>query len=133
GIPTDQMLICSTHTHTGPPSNTKEGSGPAVAYRKRLVEGLAESIIRAHAALRPASVGAASAPLPEEVFNRRWFLKPGKMPLNPFGKMDAVKPNAGRGPEVLDHPAGPTDPDITILSVQEPKRKPLALFANYSL
>src|SRR6478672_2008918 len=32
GIPTDKMLICSTHTHSGPPSNTKEGSAPAVAY-----------------------------------------------------------------------------------------------------
>src|SRR5262249_4791335 len=35
---------------------------------------------------------------------------------------------------VLLHPAGPTDPDITILSVEDAKtRKPLALYANYSL
>src|SRR6185437_6666353 len=92
-----------------------------------------ESIIRAHAALRPAAVGAATHPLPEEVFNRRWYLKPGQMPLNPFGRLDKVKMNPGTSPDVLDHPAGPTDPDITIISVQDAKRKPLALFANYSL
>ena len=69
------------------------GAAPAVAYRKVLVEGIAESIVRAHGALRPAAIGFAAQPLPEEVFNRRWYLKPGKMPLNPFGKMDAVKMN----------------------------------------
>lgn len=133
GLPTERMLICSTHTHSGPPSNRKEGPAPAIAYRKVLVKGLAESIIQAHSALQPASVGAAAHPLPEEVFNRRWFLKPGKMPANPFGEMDIVKMNPGRSPDVLDRPAGPTDPDITVISVQDARRKPLALFANYSL
>ncbi len=133
GIPQQNMLVCSTHTHTGPPSNVKEGPAPEVAFRKQLVDGVAQSIIDAHAGLQPCSVGAAAHPLPEEVFNRRWFLKPGKMPPNPFGKMDIVKMNPGRSPDVLDRPAGPTDPDISIIAVRDAKRKPLALFANYSL
>jgi hypothetical protein len=134
GIATDKMLISSTHTHSGGSIGSRETSPPAsIAYRKVVVEGIAESIVKAHAALRPAAVGAASHPLPEEVFNRRWYLKPGKMPLNPYGKLDTVKMNPGTNPDVIDHPAGPTDPDITILSVQDAKRKPLALFANYSL
>ena len=133
GIPTDRMLISSTHTHSGPPSNTTEGSGPAVAYRKLLLEGIAQSIIQAHGNLQPAAIGAAAHPLPEEVFNRRWYLKPGKIPLNPFGKLDQVKMNPGTNPDILDRPAGPTDPDITIISVQDAQRKPLALVANYSL
>ncbi len=132
-IPIDKMLICSTHTHSGPPSSGGPEGTPQYVYRKRLVEGIAESIIKANSALKPASIGAASHPLPEEVFNRRWYLKMGKMPLNPFGKLDIVKMNPGTSPDVLDRPAGPTDPDITILSVQDTKRKPLALFANYSL
>ena len=131
GIPVEKMLISSTHSHSAAPLNTR--SAPAAAYRKLFVEGVADSIIKAHAALRPAAVGAASHPLPEEVFNRRWYLKPGKMPLNPYGKLDKVKMNPGTSPDVLDHPAGPTDPDITIISVQDLKRKPIALFANYSL
>jgi neutral ceramidase len=133
GIPANRMLISSTHTHSGPPSNAKEGPAPAVAYRKLLVQGLAESITKAHAALRPAAVGVAVHPLPEEVFNRRWFLKSGKMPLNPFGKLDQVKMNPGTSPDVLDRPAGPTDPEITIISVQDANPRPLALFANYAL
>ena len=132
-IPRERMLVASTHTHSAPSSNTKSGSAPAVAYRQVILSGIAESIVRAHAALRPAAVGAAAHPLPDEVFNRRWFLKPGQMPLNPYGQLDTVKMNPGTSPDVLDRPAGPTDPDVTILSVQDTRRRPLALFANYSL
>jgi hypothetical protein len=131
GIPTNRMLICSTHTHTGSSLNTN--SVPGVAYRKRFVEGVASAIIDAHAKLRPAAFGAAAHPLPEEVFNRRWYLKPGRMPPNPFGLLDTVKMNPGTNPDVLDRPAGPTDPDITVISIQDAKKKPLALFANSSL
>jgi neutral ceramidase len=132
-IPVDKILVCSTHTHSGPPSSGGREGTPEHVYRKRLVDGLAESIIKANASLQAAAIGAASHPLPDEVFNRRWYLKMGKMPLNPFGKLDIVKMNPGTSPDVLDRPAGPTDPDITILSVQDAKRIPLAMFANYSL
>ena len=133
GIATDRMLISSTHSHSAGSLSSRAVSGPAAAYRQVFVNGVAESIIQAHAALRPAAIGTAAHPLPDEVFNRRWYLKPGKMPLNPFGHLDKVKMNPGTSPDVLDRPAGPTDPDITIISVQDAKRKPLALFANYSL
>ncbi len=134
GMAPDKMLVSSTHTHSGGSIGTRETSPAAsIAYRKVVVAGIADAIIRAHAALRPAAIGAAAHPLPDEVFNRRWYLKPGKMPLNPYGKLDTVKMNPGTSPDVIDHPAGPTDPDITVISVQDAKRKPLALFANYSL
>ncbi len=132
-IPRERMLVASTHTHSAPSSNTKTGPAPAVAYRQVILNGIAEAIVRADAALRSASVGAAVHPLPDEVFNRRWFLKPGQMPLNPYGNLDTVKMNPGTSPDVLDRPAGPTDPAVTIISVQDARRRPLALFANYSL
>ncbi|MEI7775508.1 MAG: hypothetical protein WCK17_12125, partial [Verrucomicrobiota bacterium] len=66
GLPVTNMLVCSTHSHTAA-GYSKTGSAPHVAYRKRLVEGLAEAIVRAHAALRPAAIGAASHPLADEV------------------------------------------------------------------
>lgn len=131
GMKPENMLISSTHTHSGPSLNTR--SEPAAAYYKKFVEGTAGAIIQAHAALKPASVGMAAHPLPDEVFNRRWYVKEGKMPLNPFGRLDKVKTNPGTSPDVIDHPAGPTDPDITVISVQGEKRKPLALYASYSL
>ncbi len=133
GIKPENILVAGTHAHSAPQSNATNGPPQAVAYRKLLVEGIAESIVRAQRSLRPAQVGVAAQPLPDEVFNRRWFLKPGQMPLNPFGKLDQVKMNPGTSPDVLDRPAGPTDPDLTVLSVQDARRRPLALWANYSL
>lgn len=134
GLPPERIMVAATHTHSAPPSNSKAGATPAAAYRKVLVEGLAEAVVRAHAMLRPAEIGASAHPLPEEVFNRRWFLKPGKMPLNPFGKMDQVKMNPGTSRDILDRPAGPTDPDLTVLDVRDARsHKPLALLASYSL
>lgn len=133
GIPVDRMLICSTHAHTTPPSSRQEGSAGDVAYRAVLVEGLAQAIEEAHQKLQPAAAGMASHDLPEEVFNRRWFLKPGKMEPNPFGKMDLVKMNPGTSAAVLERPAGPIDPELMVLAFQDAKRKPLALFANYAL
>jgi hypothetical protein len=127
GLAPENILLAATHTHSAPSAGTE-------GYREILVEGSVQAIVRAHESLRPAAVGHAAHPLPEEVFNRRWYLKPGQMPLNPFGELDQVKMNPGTSPDVLDRPAGPTDPDVTILSVQEPRsRKPIALFANYSL
>ncbi len=126
GIPAEKILLAATHTHSAPAAG-----GP---YGKILVDGIVESIVLAHKALRPAAVGHGSHALPEEVFNRRWYLKPGKMPPNPFGEMDTVKMNPGTSPDVIDRPAGPTDPDVTILSVRDAQsRKPLALWANYAL
>jgi hypothetical protein len=133
GIPVNRMLISSTHTHSAPPSNRTEGSPGDVAYRQLLIEGLAQSIEEAFHRRQPASVGMASQDLREEVFNRRWFLHPGKMPPNPFGKLDIVKMNPGTNPAVIDRPAGPVDPELMVLAVQNQKRKPLALFANYAL
>lgn len=131
GIPVEKMLVSSTHTHSAPSSGGTSGAG--AAYRQRLLDGIAASIAEAHASLRPAAVGAASHPLPEEVFNRRWYLKPGKMPPNPFGKMDQVRMNPGTDPNTIARPAAPTDPDLVVLSVQDYERKPLALYANYAL
>jgi len=134
GIPPEHVMIASTHTHRAPGSNCTEGEPASVAYRKVIVEGMAESIVAAYAAFRPAGIGAAVHPLPDEVRNRRWFLKPGKMPPNPWGFEDKVKMNPGYSAEVLERPAGPIDPDVMVLAVRDAKtRKPLALFANYAL
>ena len=142
GIPVENMLVSATHTHSGISAAdefvVEVPGGPklsdrqvkANANRKVMLDGIAQSIVKAHALLKPAAVASSASPLPTEVFNRRWFLKPGQMQPNPFGEMDKVKMNPNNSPDVLDRPAGPTDPDVSILSVQDTRRKPLALFAN---
>lgn len=130
----ENILISATHSHTAPSANVTAGRPGEVAYRKVVIDGIVAALVQAGAARRPAAVGTAVHALPDEVFNRRWFLKPGKMPLNPFGARDLVKMNPGTDPDVLSHPAGPTDPDVSVLNLLDAKtKKPLALYANYSL
>jgi hypothetical protein len=133
GIAVEKILISSTHTHSAPSSGGGKEGSPEAAYRRRLLDGIVESIVKAHETRRPAAAGASAHPLPEEVFNRRWQLKPGKMTPNPFGKMDEVRMNPGTDPETIERPAGPTDPDFLVLSIQDEKRRQIALYASYAL
>ncbi len=130
GWRTDQMLIAATHTHSAP-SSRAEGSAPQVAFGKRLADGMVEAIEKAVASLQPAQVGFGSDQVPDEVFNRRWYLQEGTMPLNPFGELDKVKMNPNR--KHIVKPAGPTDPEVCIVDVRTRRKKPLGLLSNYAL
>ncbi len=134
GIPVEHMLVSSTHTHSAPFANASHGTPQELAYRKKLIAGITAAIVEAAAKLQPARAGWSGHDLPDEVFNRRWFLQPGTMPLNPFGEdTDIVKMNPPRDPKVLINPAGPTDPEVSVLYIEDAKGKPLSVFANYSL
>lgn len=134
GIPTSHMLTSATHTHTAPTAVPLAQCNPNPEYVQLLTESIAQSIINAHARLEPAKVAWAVVREPAEVNNRRWYVKAGGIRPNPFGKTtDKVRMNPPRGSDLLVKPAGPIDPDISILSVQHADGRPLALLANYSL
>lgn len=67
--------------------------------------------------------------VPQHVFNRRWFLKDGKTATNPFGEQDRAVMNPGSFRNVLDRPAGPTNPEVYFISVQSADGRPIALLA----
>jgi hypothetical protein len=95
---------------------------------------IAAGIAKANDRLAPARIGWAVGKDPAQVFNRRWKVKPGSaLLINPFGGTDQVRMNPTRQHPDLIEPAGPTDPEITLLSVQTPEGRPVALLANYSL
>ncbi len=133
GIRASHMLIAATHTHSAPCSTPVFQSDPDPDYSRFLTQRAAEAIINANHRRQPARIGYGSGSLPDEVFNRRWFLKEGTMPDNPFGKKDTVKMNPPRASENLVKPAGPIDPEIAFLALEDLNGKPLALLANYSL
>ncbi|MDF1811896.1 MAG: neutral/alkaline non-lysosomal ceramidase N-terminal domain-containing protein [Verrucomicrobiales bacterium] len=131
GWPVENILLAGTHTHSAP-APYGEASAPAeVAFRKRAADGIVEAISKAIKNLEPARVGFGSDKVPDEVFNRRWYLEEGTMPVNPFGGYDTVKMNPNRSH--ITKPAGPTDPEVAVVSVQTARGRPLALLGNYSL
>jgi hypothetical protein len=134
GIPPGNMLISATHTHTAPTVAGVFQSEPDPDYVHFLTERIAEGIVQAHARLAPAQIAWGVAEEPRQVFNRRWKMKAGVIHRDPFGgTSDQVRMNPPRASPDLLEPAGPTDPRVTVLSVQTAQGEPLALYANYSL
>lgn len=125
----EEMLISATHSHTTP-SAGRDDPG-SVAYKEKRFNGMLEAITTSIANLDLASVGFGSHDEPSEVRNRRWHMEPGKMPPNPYGEYDEVKMNPGFNH--LVKPAGPVDPEVSVIDVRTRRGKPLGLIANYAL
>ncbi len=133
-LPPDHMMIAATHTHTGPTTAGLFQSEPDKEYLDWLAVRIADSARMACQNLQPAQIGWGAGKVEEAVFNRRFYLKPGTMPPNPWGsKDDLVKMNPGYNNPNIVKPAGPTDPDVYILSLQTPEGKPIAVLGNYTL
>jgi hypothetical protein len=136
GIPVENLLMAATHTHSSisaRASNKVKSNGPLSDYQSFLVRRISDGVRRAVNNLEPARIGWGRAEEPTEVFNRRYFMKPGTPTPNPFGGTDQVVMNPGRGSPAIDRAAGPTDPQIVFISVQSVSGRPIALLANYSL
>lgn len=136
GIAADRILVAATHTHSGASARGRDSyslQGELDGYQDFVADRIADSVRRAVHNLEPARVGWGKCDLPDEVFNRRWLMKPGTPLPNPFEGVDRVRMNPGVGnPDILD-PSGPIDPEICFLSLQSADGRPIALFANYSL
>jgi len=130
GIPPEQVLISAVHTHS---ACSAMGRAPLNEYHTFVARRIADGVRIALGALRPAQAAFVTAEVPEHVFNRRWLMKPGTAPPNPFGGIDQVKMNPPVGSPDLVEPAGPTDPTISILALREPNSRPIAVFSAYGL
>jgi neutral ceramidase len=119
GIPTNRILLSATHAHSAPPSRAIAGNGLEERYVERLVTQVAEAITQANGRLKPARIGWAVIPVPDELFNRRWFMREGGIVPTPFGDTtDKARMNPPAGSKDLVHPAGGTDPGFSIVSIR---------------
>lgn len=136
GIRPENVLISATHTHSASSALGQAGYRTEIQldeYQKFVARRIADGVQRAVNALKPAELAFGRVDVPEHVFNRRWFMKEGTAPPNPFGKIDRVKMNPPAGSPNLVEPAGPTDPTVSFLALREPDGKPIAVYSAYSL
>jgi len=134
GIPAGHMLISATHCHSAPSVFGALGSGCDEAYAAYLPGKIAEGIAKAHKNLAPARIGWAVGKDPENVFCRRFLMKPGTAPTNPFSGTtnDQAQMNPGyQNPNAIRR-TGPADTDVSVISVQSPTGRPIAVLGNYS-
>lgn len=122
GIPPENVLICATHTHTGPevrPNGVVARSEEWFSNAPRLV---AESVKMAADSMFTATIRAGRAEVYGCSFNRLYRLRDGS---EQFGVR-------GRADEVITE-AGPIDPELQTLSVVDEEGDLRALAVNFPL
>src|SRR5882724_11610652 len=94
GVPSSHLLVSATHTHTAPPAAHLFQSQPDPKYTDWLTVRIADCLQQAFERLQPARIGFGVGNEPRLVFNRRYYMKPGTIPMDPFGRnTDQVKMN----------------------------------------
>ena len=131
----DRILISATHTHTAAACMGALGTDADQNYIPLLRQKLVEAIVAAEANLQPAEVGWGSASAPEYTALRQWVRRPDRVANDPFGN-PTVRANmhAARNPDDAIGPAGPEDPELSIISFRSVKEKrPIAALSNFSM
>jgi hypothetical protein len=129
-IPSGNVMISATHSHTGPlipDGGARAGAyggdlETAKGYRSELPRKIAESVQLAESRLAPARASFGRGREETVSFNRRFFMKDGTVGWNP-GKLN---PNIIR-------PAGPIDPELPVVLFESEKGEPLATYVNFAL
>ena len=134
GISPEKILICATHTHSAPSvMDLCLGTDLDQKYTAFLPGRIAQSIVQAHGAMRPARAGWTVFDGSKFTKPRRWVLWPGNG-VDPFGNK-TIRANMHPG---YQNPAstgesGPTDPWFTLFSVVSLDGSPLALLGNFAM
>lgn len=134
GLRADRIMISATHTHSAPAAMGALGTPPDAAYVQFLPGRIAEAVACAAQQLVPARIGWAVVKDYAHTHCRRWIRRPDAIGQDPFGEW-TVRANMHPGhedPEAIG-PAGPVDPDLSVLAVQGRDGRPIALLANYAM
>ena len=134
GLPPERVMLSATHTHSAGSACGVHLVEAGEAYRAALPGRIADAVRGAVDNLAPAQLGWGCGSVPQHVFCRRLLLKPGLTYTNQLGFTNETAKMNWDSPHPADgEPAGPTDPEVFVVSVQHADGRPLALLANYSL
>lgn len=133
GLPPDHVLTAATHTHAAP-RTMHIANGPLDdEYHGFLATRIADAVEAANANLASAEIGFGSFDKPEFVRCRRFLCRADSVSANPFGQTgERCKSVSGQSSGVIE-PAGPVDPQVSILSIRHDDGSPLAVLANFSV
>lgn len=136
GIPDDRIMISATHCHSAPSVLSILGSRIDEDYAAALPGKIAEAVLKANGGLTEVEAGFGAKDDPENVFCRRFIMKPGTAwtvnraftgspgdiaQMNPFGKESDIV-----------CPTDQADPAVRVLAFRTPDGTPYSLFGNYS-
>lgn len=120
GIPGDCVLICATHTHTGPELRSDHAVPPATEWVAGLPRLLADAVKAARDDLFAASLRPGTTEATGYSFNRLFRMRDG---TEVFGRRQGEAVGV----------AGPVDPELQTLSVVDEEGKLRALVVHFAL
>ena len=122
GIPAENIMVAATHTHTGAPVDFDLYYSEADPETARvLCIKAADCAAIAFRSMQPAKLGFGRGEEYDLGFNRRFILKDG-----------TVRTNPGIGNPELDRNAGPVDPEVGVIRIDDGEGKPLAILVNFA-
>lgn len=134
GIPAENILIASTHTHFAGSILDLLGSPCDLGYRKKLSREIIASVKQAISKMRPAKIGYAAVDVPEHVVCRRYYMKPGYTAHNPVtGGTDIIKTNPVGAEDMIDRRASTVDSELSCVAVMSTEGEWISVLANYSM
>ena len=115
-IPGEHVLVCATHTHTGPRTRRfriQEKGGLTLEWLDGFSERAAQAVVEAAGSLESCTVEGGTSLEDRIAFNRRYRMKDGTVQTNP----------GHRNPGVIE-PAGPIDPEVGVIRAGSSPRAP---------
>lgn len=122
GIPAPNILIAASHTHNGGPIIECFEVESDPAYCRFVAEKIAEAVVQAHDKTVEARISTGVGRDDSVGFNRRFKMKDGTVKTHP-GKMN---------PDIVEA-AGPIDPDVGVIAVENTQGQLLGCIVNYAL
>lgn len=119
GIPEDAILLCATHTHTGPAMSPADDPDPI--YNKFVYMKLGDAVALALADRSEAKLSYAANECKNISFIRRYRMKDG-----------SVRTNPGRRNPQIDRPIGSPDETVQLLKIER-RNKPEILLVNFQV
>ena len=125
-IPAGNVLICCTHTHTGPITRGDRSSSTFGSmntdYMADLERNIADAVTEAWQKRCAGTLRIGKSQETRIAFNRRFHMRDG-----------SVKTNPGRNNPEIVGPVGPIDPDVYAVLAESLAGEPLGVLINYSL
>lgn len=121
-VPPENVMVSATHTHTGPPVATTTFMKADPVYMDWLAKKAADAVSLAYERREEARIGCGLGYEGEVAFHRRYFMKDGTLKTNP-----------GIGNPEVERPAGPIDPEVSVIRIDSKDGRPLGVVTNYAL
>ena len=118
-MPIEAVVLCTTHTHSGPGVGEWASWGGHDVYEADLRRKVVEAAQDAQRAAGPASLFYAAGRWDDQIHNRRWVMADGSVATHP--RRDGAQ-----------QPDGPIDPEVQAVLVRGGNGRPAAVLVGFA-